>query len=145
MAEDGYAFDFNKKELKVIDFSKHLKYNPDAPSITERNPAWSEEDEEMLENVIFSINHESVIEGLKSRGISYSFDSSTHLMKNLIDWLKSIKDRVQPQNWKPSDEQIGAFEHFVRSWGESGISSPYDNYTKLIYSLLQDLKKLKGE
>lgn len=35
------------------------------------------------------------------------------------------------------------FEHFVRSWGESGVYSPYDKYTKLIYSLLQDLKKLK--
>lgn len=55
---------------------------------------WSGEDEEMLENVISSINHDSIIEGLKSRGISYSIDSYKRLMKNLIDWLKSIKDRL---------------------------------------------------
>ena len=57
---------------------------------------------------------------------------------------KWFKEHVYPKNtWKPSDEQIKAFEHFVRFWGESGTASPYDNNTKLIYSLLQDLKKLK--
>lgn len=56
------------------------------------------------------------------------------------EWLKSIKDRYA---WKPSDEQIGALEHFVRSITESGFASPYDSNTKLVYSLLNDLKKLK--
>ena len=61
----------------------------------------------MLENAISSINHESVIEGLKSRGISYSIDSSTNLMKKLINWLNSLKDRIQPQpeqGWSEADE-----------------------------------------
>ena len=49
------------------------------------------------------------------------------------------------ERWKPSDEQIDALEHFVRSIGESGYASPYDNNTKLLYSLLEQLKKLKGE
>ena len=134
MAEDGYAFDFNKKELKVIDFSKHLKYNPDAPSITERNPAWSEEDEEMLENVIFSINHESVIEGLKSRGISYSLDSSTHLMKNLIDWLKSLKDRVQPQQeWSEEDETV--LDNLIYALANDRIGNDRDEYVDWLKSL----------
>lgn len=45
-------------------------------------------------------------------------------------------------HWKPSKEQMKAFEHFVRSIGESGYASPYDNNTKLIHSLLNDLKNL---
>lgn len=56
-----------------------------------------------------------------------------------INWLKSIR----PQNtWKPSKEQLEALEHFVRSLGESGYASPYENNTKLLYSLLEQLKKL---
>lgn len=61
----------------------------------------------------------------------YGLDSS--------ETLKWVKNAGQ---WKPSEEQIMAFEHFVKSIGESGYASPYDNNTKLIYSLLNDLKKL---
>lgn len=57
-----------------------------------------------------------------------------------IDWLKSLEDRYP---WKPSDEQMEALEHFIRSIGESGFASPYDSNTKLVYSLFNDLKKLK--
>lgn len=39
MKEAGYEWDAEKKELKIIDFSKHLKCNPDTPSIIEQNPA----------------------------------------------------------------------------------------------------------
>lgn len=55
-----------------------------------------------------------------------------------------IIDKSKKQ-WKPSEEQIEAFEHFVRSIGESGYASPYDNNTKLIYSLLNDLKNIRHE
>lgn len=55
-------------------------------------------------------------------------------------WLQSLKQRA---TWKPSDAQMIAFEHFVKSIGESGYFSPYDDNTKLLYSLLEDLKKLK--
>ena len=57
-----------------------------------------------------------------------------------VNWLTSLKDR---STWKPSDEQIETLEHFVRSMGESGYVAPHDNNTKLLYSLLEDLKKLK--
>jgi len=59
----------------------------------------------------------------------------------VYDWLESIKQRI---GWKPSNAQIEALEHFVRSIGESGYASPYDNNTKLLYSLLEQLKKLKA-
>ena len=76
---------------------------------------WSEEDEKMIENAISSINQESVIEGLKSRGISFSIDSSAHLMNNLINWLKSL--RHQP-HWKPSEEQKSEPERPKDDWEE---------------------------
>lgn len=61
-----------------------------------------------------------------------------------IAWLRAIKGRLQSQNnWKPSDDQLKAFEHFVRSIGEVTFISPYDSNTQLVYSLLSDLKKLK--
>lgn len=93
----------------------------------EQKPMWSEEDKEKFEDVLhwFSIFCE------KNQTISG--------IKESFEWLKSPR----PQNrWKPSEEQLNAFEHFVRSIGESGYASPYDNNTKLLYSLLNDLKNL---
>ena len=59
----------------------------------------------------------------------------------VYDWLESIKQKI---GWKPSNEQIDTLEHFIRSIGESGYASPYDNNTKLLYLLLEQLKKLKA-
>ena len=39
-------------------------------------------------------------------------------------------------------ESIEALEHFVRGIGESGYASPYDNRTKLVYKLLNQLKQI---
>ena len=39
-------------------------------------------------------------------------------------------------------KSIEALEHFVRSIGESGYASPYDNRTKLVYTLLERLKQI---
>ena len=58
---------------------------------------------------------------------------------NILTWLEKQGGQNQ---WNPSNEQINALEHFVRSMGESGYVSPYDNDTKLIYSLLEQLKQL---
>ena len=101
---------------------------------------WSEEEETRVESLygwldtlINYIHHDSVV----------SLDLRRERMQQveqLKTWLKSLR----PQNtWNPSDEQIKAFEHFVKSIGESGYASPYENNTKLLYSLLEQLKKLK--
>lgn len=89
-----------------------------------KKPAWSEEDDKMVKDIIAAID--------------------TLHYHEMVDWLKSLKQRVQPQStWKPSEEQIEAFEHFVRSIGESGYASLYENNTKLLYSLLEQLKVLE--
>ena len=211
MADAGYTFDFEKKVLKNIDKKpeetsislkdfqeafelKARQYDIEHPNrgydihamckelysmLTEQKPTWSQEDKHWMQKVIDFMNHPDLIKATPT------------LAKDTINWLKSLKDRVQPQSkqewneedesnfqgiidvikenkhhttdyehmiyykllswfkslkdryaWKPSDEQIDALEHFVRSIGESGFASPYDDNTRLLYSLLEQLKKL---
>ena len=137
MADAGWTFDFEKKELKEIEFNPDSlieeSYQQQADNLIDmatENPAWSEEDDYN-------------VQCLAAKVTSDIQNGNVDRNQELIDWLKSIKDRVQPQNlWKPSEEQMDALEHFVRSIGESGYASPYDNNTKLIYSLLEQLKQL---
>lgn len=114
------------------------------PINVKHNPKeWSEEDKRKI-NRIYSI--------LRQAADTHAFSTSCRLIGDkecieLQDFLKSLKDRVGCEAncttmWKPSDEQIEALEHFVRSIGESGYASPYDNKTKLLYLLLEQLKKL---
>ena len=105
---------------------------PTKPAIfSGQNPAWSEEDDYNVQCLVAKVTSD-IQNGNVGRN------------QELIDWLKSIKDRVQPQNlWKPSDEQIKALEYFIRGIGESGHVSPYDANLKLVHSLLNNLKKLK--
>lgn len=121
MADAGYEWDTNKKELKKI----------------EQKP-WSEEDETMIESIIDYMKPMPIL--FESTTGKSGKEYTKKFIKSAIKWLKSLKERYI---WKPSKEQIDAFEHFVRSIGESGYASPYDNNTKLLHSLLSDLKKLK--
>lgn len=116
MKEDGYVWDSQKKELRKVG----------------QNPTeWSDEDE---------INYNYALAACVYYGEDKGYaDTETH--QKTKNWLKSLKDRY---TWKPSDEQLDALEHFVRSIGESGYASPYENNTKLLYSLLEQLKKLQS-
>lgn len=97
--------------------------------LVEQKSAWSEEDENRFRNLIYLVEHSNEGKGTKEGFVKF------------INRLKSLR----PQNtWEPSKEQLEALEHFVRSLGESGYASPYENNTKLLYSLLEQLKKLKG-
>lgn len=50
--EAGYEGDAEKKELKIVDWSKYIKYEPNSPSIVEPKQEWSEKDEEMANDLI---------------------------------------------------------------------------------------------
>ena len=99
---------------------------------TTQASAWSEEDKRHLDTIT------SLLDDRKKE----QSDWGVEVLNEEINWLKSLKDRYA---WKPSDEQMEALEHFVRSIGESGYASPYDNNTKLLYLLLEQLKKLREE
>jgi len=88
MKEAGYEWDSEKKELKIIDWSKHIKYNPNTPSIIEENSAWSEEDERMLQKALSTIRYALLIP-IDDEDDPCFAGSST------ISWLKSLKDRVK--------------------------------------------------
>jgi len=123
--------------------------------------SWSEEDEAKLKSILFHIEdveNKDVIDWFKSLkdrvqqkqewseedikmfvNIKACLRNANKDYSTELDWLKSLKERYA---WKPSEEQMKALEHFVRSIGESGYASPYDNDTKLIYSLYEQLKQL---
>ena len=109
MADAGWEFDFEKKEMKKI----------------EQNPAWSKEDEEMLNKVI-----EDIVK-LAGPYVCYHKD---------VDWLKSLKDRVQLQ-WKPSDEQIEALGFAA----DCIVPAEFCFKRKELKGLLEQLKKLREE
>ena len=89
---------------------------------------WNEEDKNRFRNLIYLVEHSDEGKGTKEGFVKF------------INRLKSLRSQ---STWEPSDEQIEAFEHFVRSIGESGFASPYDSDTALVYSLLDQLKKLR--
>lgn len=154
MADAGWEFDFEKKELKKIENEIEVPFSVKDSELKEeiyyipkgfyaeidddkvvikkgkKPTAWSEEDENNLNGVI------TELEANKSEAPEYDYKT----YDKFIDWLKFLKERC---TWKPSDEQMDALEHFVRSIGESGYASPYDANLKLVHSLLNDLKKLK--
>ena len=64
--------------------------------------------------------------------------------EQMIAWLEK-QGGNNNQNWKPSKSQINALEHFVMGVAESGYASPYDDNTKLLKSLMNDLRKLEEQ
>ena len=108
MKEAGYEWDAEKKELKKI--SQRI-VSAEVKEALYDKPAWSEEDENKIDTII-SVYHPS---------------------PNIVDWLKSIKQRIR---WKPSDAQIEALG--VATDICSIPEKQYDELNKLYY----DLKKL---
>jgi len=87
----------------------------------------------------------ALIKYLKGRISHGDFSMINNITINdMLAWLEK-QEGNNNQNWKPSKEQISALEHFVRSIGESGYASPYDNNTKLLYSLIDDLYELEKQ
>ena len=115
MKEAGYEWDSEKKELKKIEQTPVEEYKITGigsknaqgklgEMIKNLNPAWSEEDDIMKQHC-----HQM---------LALLRPNSSELIKDIIDnchhWLKSLKDRVQPQSqWKPSNEQMKALKRIV--------------------------------
>ena len=123
MMEAGYEWDAEKLELRKI----------------EQKPAWSEEDE------IHQLHAISLIEDIKDWANKDGMHSlCIERCIESIDWLKSLKDRVQPQpKWKPSEEHM----HYL-SWIANiklGDGVVEQEVSKHLNELLEDLKKLREE
>ncbi len=110
MADAGYTFDFERKELKKIKDETEIPYGSKDSELQEdtyyipkgfhaeidgdkvvikkgeKPTAWSEEDEKSLDALITSLNNERFYKHLKTlKGVDVNV---------VIDWLKSLKDRV---------------------------------------------------
>ena len=116
--EAGYQWDAKKKELKLL-----ISNGGDFES-----PTWSEVDERMLSGII------DEIEANKREAPSYDIP----LYDMYLNWLKSLEDRVKPQNtWKPSNEQMEVLLSEVTAL-EKGCHKQI-----VLGTLYNDLKKLK--
>ena len=83
MADAGYTFDFEKKELKKI----------------EKKSSWSEEDEKCIRLST------DIIDSALRAGFCVQLDRD-----RCVDWLKSIKERY---TWKQSDWQMITLRHVI--------------------------------
>lgn len=98
MTDKGYTFDFEKKELSHKEVTKK----------SEQDSKWSEEDDKILCGVI------DEIQANKSEAPEYDLK----IYDKFLSWLKSIKDRVQPQpkqvGWSEEDkDSFGMLEGYL--------------------------------
>ena len=107
MADAGWKFDFEKKELKKI----------------EQKTAWSDGDDYNLQCMIAKVTSD-IQKGNVGRN------------NELIEWLKSLKDRY---TWKPSEEQIEILDMVLSN------ESMDDNVANILRKLREQLKKLREE
>ena len=129
MHEAGYEWDYEKKELKKIINKKQIKKNLQDNSfrrIFEQNSARSGEDE-----------------SIKKELISYLAKKKSRETDGYAIWLKSLKDRVQPQpkqEWSEEDEKmlnqiIKDYERGNESWLKGQGSLPFGNRITWLKSL----------
>ena len=89
MANAGWTFDFEKKELKEIEFNPDSlieeSYQQQADNLIDmatENPAWSEEDDYNVQCLVAKVTSD-IQNGNVGRN------------QELIDWLKSLKQRIE--------------------------------------------------
>lgn len=155
MKEAGYEWDSEKKELKKIEqkpaFCHHEvdlsgcseeyrkayydgwnNCNQQHSQLkAEQKPAWSEKNEEYLQNMIEWID--CLIDDEDCGDMTYKAHKEFYMKR--INWLKSLKERY---TWKPSNEQM-------KQLGWVAVQNKDNMIGKELMPLYQDLKKLKGE
>lgn len=130
----NHTFPNNEEFELIYTFEEGAKWNAAQKS------TWSKEDEYRAEKLLGWLNTLiNYIQGDATVSLDL-YRERKRQVEIIKTWLKSLKAL---NTWKPSDKQIKALKNFTRSVGESGYFSPYDDNTKLLYSLLEDLKKLK--
>lgn len=98
----------NSKGYKLTDCDKNSWWE-DFKAYTscaiEQKPAWSEEDEKMLDKIIDELTPYGECPDYPSPEEQDYY----YISQEMIDWLKSVKDRVQPQSkqeWSEEDEKF---------------------------------------
>ena len=93
--------------------------------LVEQKPAWSEEDETTINNLVWAISNDCI---------------RPQDREDYCDWLKFLR----PQNhWKPSDEQINTLRDAIVY--VEGCNSNFKGSGSVLGKLYNDLKKLREE
>lgn len=96
-----------------------IDYADEEFELVEQKPAWSEEDEKMLNSFLHKLEFCDLLSIKEGR------------------WIKSKLKSLRPQStWKPSDEQMDTLEHYMHTL----ICT---KYKEILFGLYSDLKKLK--
>ena len=154
MADAGFTFDFDKKELKNIENEIEIPFGAKDSELQEatyyipkgfhaeidddkvvikkgeKPTAWSEEDEAKFEELFCVI---------ESNG---NWVRSIDAVKQLSSWLKSLKYRVGCEancttKWKPSEEQMKALDEALSLTKNCGEERAFD-----LRTLHEQLEKL---
>ena len=115
LKEAGYEWDVENKKLKKEEVDNLHNY-----LYGEQKPTWGEDD---ISNIDHLLNALCGVTELKQLQID-----------KLIIWLKSLKGRVQPNQWKPSEEQMEALNVAMDRNDKIGF---------ILGDLYHNLKKLK--
>ena len=156
MADAGYTFDFDKKELKKIENEIEIPFGAKDSELIEEsyyiskgfhaeidddkvvikkgeNPtAWSEEDEKTLNSILSCID-QCQIEDIEARYNGNHYVNPERY-EPMFDWLKSIKERY---TWKPSDAQMIVLNDVITNGHLSNANE------RILKGLQEQLKKLK--
>ena len=142
MKEAGYEWDAEKKELKKIEnknplLSDFFKAEYERGKADAQKSSWSEEDEYTLHETIQHLEELIRIDKVKHCGVDVQY------YQRDIDWLKSLKDRVQPkQEWSGEDvEMLNSAISFVEHSAFTTIGKGKNN----VISWLKSLKERIGE
>ena len=122
-----YTIDHEKREGFHLGYKAALeKQSETSPILSnssnigkdEQKPAWSIKEKLMLNDIIETTERSNIFK--------------ENYQRELIDWLKSLKERY---TWKPSDEQMEALDSVI---------DEYDGYPEFdsLVSLKNDLRKL---
>jgi len=153
MADAGYTFDFEKKELKKLGQSEVTKTS-DQEEIAEI--PLGAKDSELQEATYFipkgfhaEIDDDKVVIKKGEKPTAWSEEDETKLRQveyacmkfyggdcSHIDWLRKVT-RPQKQ-WKPSDEQINTLEYYMHTL-------VCNEHKEILFGLYTDLKKLREE
>lgn len=123
MADAGYTFDFDKKELKNIE-QKHARC------------AWTEGDEKQARQI---------------KRIVHNDGCSKKLQEQIANWFKSLKDRVQPQQeWSEEDKTnasyiCAALDCYYRLREDRNNTNGQENLDKARNWLYNRLKSLRPQ
>ena len=119
-----------EKAYKTADEVQYKRGYEDAVKDMEKQgkqkPAWSEEDEDVINHLL------AICDGAKRYRQQFAGCLQEDITKYQT-WLKSLKERYA---WKPSDEQMVTLEYYMHTL-------VCNSYKETLFSLYQDLKKLR--